>query len=76
MRWVGYVAGMGEMRNAYTILVRNPEKKRLFGRHRHRWGDNVGSCLREIGWEGVDWMHLTWDRDQQQAPANTVMNLW
>jgi hypothetical protein len=36
MRWVAYVAGMGEMRNAYTILVRNPEKKRLFGRHRHR----------------------------------------
>jgi hypothetical protein len=25
MRWAGHVARMGEMRNAYTILVGNPE---------------------------------------------------
>jgi hypothetical protein len=25
MRWAGYVARMGEKRNAYRILVRNPE---------------------------------------------------
>jgi hypothetical protein len=28
MRWVGHVAYMGEMRNAYKILVRKPEWKR------------------------------------------------
>jgi len=32
--------------------------------------------LREIGWEGVEWMHLAQDRDQLQAVVNTVMNLW
>jgi len=26
-----------------------------------------GMDLREIGWEGVDWMHLAQDRDQWQA---------
>jgi hypothetical protein len=31
--------------------------------------------LREIGWKGVDWMHLARDRDQWQALMNTVMNL-
>jgi hypothetical protein len=31
--------------------------------------------LREIGWEGVDWMHLAQDRDQQRAVVKTVMNL-
>jgi hypothetical protein len=31
--------------------------------------------LREIGWEGVDWIHLAWDRDQWTALVNTVMNL-
>jgi len=31
--------------------------------------------FREIGWEGVDWMHLVQDRDQWQALVNMVMNL-
>jgi len=31
--------------------------------------------LREIVWEGVEWMHLAQDRDQWQAFMNTVMNL-
>jgi hypothetical protein len=36
MRWVGYVAGMGENRNAYRLLVGKPEKKRPLGRPRRR----------------------------------------
>jgi hypothetical protein len=31
--------------------------------------------LREIRWEGVDWMLLVQDRDQWRAPVNTVMKL-
>jgi hypothetical protein len=31
--------------------------------------------LREIGWEGVNWMHLAEDRDQWHTLMNTVMNL-
>jgi hypothetical protein len=31
--------------------------------------------LREIRWEGVDWVHLAQDRDQWRAPLNTAMNL-
>jgi hypothetical protein len=31
--------------------------------------------LREIWWEGVDWMHLAQDRDQCRAVVNTVMYL-
>jgi hypothetical protein len=29
---------------------------------------------REIGWEGVDWMHMVQDRDQWLACVNMVMN--
>jgi len=29
--------------------------------------------LREIGWEGVDWMHKAQDTDLWRAPVNTVM---
>jgi hypothetical protein len=31
--------------------------------------------LREIGWDGMDWMELAEDRDQWRARVNTVMNL-
>jgi hypothetical protein len=36
MRWAGYVARMGEKRNAYRILMGKPEGKRLVGRPRRR----------------------------------------
>jgi hypothetical protein len=31
--------------------------------------------LREIGWDGVDWMHFAQDRDHWWAVVNTIMNL-
>jgi hypothetical protein len=31
--------------------------------------------FREIGWDGVDWIHLVQDRDRCRAVMNTVMNL-
>jgi hypothetical protein len=31
--------------------------------------------IREIGWEGVDYILLAQDRDQGQVLENTVMNL-
>jgi len=43
------VACMGEMRIAYNILVGKPEGKRLLGRLRHRWEDNIRINLRERG---------------------------
>jgi hypothetical protein len=36
MRWVGHVAHMMEIRNAYKILVGNPEGKRSLLMPRHR----------------------------------------
>jgi len=32
--------------------------------------------IREMGWEGVDWIHLAQDRDQWQALVNMVRYLW
>jgi hypothetical protein len=31
--------------------------------------------LREIGWDGVDWIGLAQDMDQWRTLVNTVMNL-
>jgi hypothetical protein len=53
-------------------LVVKPEGKRLLGRPRRRWEDNVIMDLVEIFWEGVDWIHAAQDRDQWRAVVNTV----
>jgi hypothetical protein len=70
-----HVARMGENRNAYRILVGEPEGKRPLGRPRLRWVDSIKVDLREIGWGGMDWIDLTQDRDQWRTLVNTVMNL-
>jgi hypothetical protein len=66
--------GVGETRNAYRILVGKPERKRPLGRPRRRWVDNIKICLKEIGWDFMDWLNLAQDRDQWRALVNTVMN--
>jgi hypothetical protein len=66
---------MGEIRNAYRVLVGKPEDNRLLGRPRHKWDDNSRMDLKRNRFGNVDWIHLTLDRDQLQILVNTVMNL-
>jgi hypothetical protein len=75
MRWAGHAARMGERRNAYRILVGKPDGKRPLGRPRCRWVDNIKMDLKEVGWDGRDWIDLAQDRDRQRAYVNAVMNL-
>jgi hypothetical protein len=48
----------GEKRNAYRILVGKPHRKRPLRRQRCRWVDNIKMDLREIRWDGRDWIYL------------------
>jgi hypothetical protein len=32
--------------------------------------------LREIGWDGMDWIHLAQDRVHWRALVNTVIDIW
>jgi hypothetical protein len=73
MSWAG--STNVEKRDAYRILVGKPEGKRPLGRPRHRWVDNIKMDLRQIRWDGVDWIDMTQDRDQCRALVNTVLNL-
>jgi hypothetical protein len=45
MRRAGYVARMGEMRNAYSILVGKLDGKKPLGRPRERWEDKLERIL-------------------------------
>jgi len=51
------------------------QRERPLRRPRNRWEHNIRLDLREIGGEGVDWIHLAQDRDQWAAVVNMVMNL-
>jgi hypothetical protein len=75
MRWAGYVARIGEKRNACRILVGKPQRKRPRGGLRLKWVDNIKMHLREIGSSGMEWIDLAQNKDQWRAYVNAVMNL-
>jgi hypothetical protein len=50
-------------------------KKRPVGRPRCMWVDNIKMDVKEIGFDGIDWIDLAQDRDQWRALVNTIMNL-
>jgi hypothetical protein len=54
----------GEKRNTYRILVGKPDGRRPLGRPRRRCMNNNKLDLREIEWDGVDWIDVAYDRDQ------------
>jgi hypothetical protein len=70
MKWAGHVSLKGETQrerereegNVY-ILVGRPEGKKLLGKPRRRWEDNIRMNVMEIGWKGVDWIHMAHYRD-------------
>jgi hypothetical protein len=51
-----------------------PEGKRPLRRPRRRWVNKIEMDLREIGWDGIDWIDLAQDRDYRRALVNTVTN--
>ena len=61
MRLEGHVAGMGERRGAYRVLVGKPEGKRSLGRPRSRREYNIKLDLQEVGcglWTGSSWLRI------------------
>jgi hypothetical protein len=38
--------------------VGNPEGKRALGRPRRSWVGNIKMDIREIGWDGLEWIGL------------------
>jgi hypothetical protein len=66
---------MGDKRRAYRVLVGVPEGKRLLGRPRYRWEDNIKVDFQEVGLGCMDWLDLAPDRDRWRALVSTVMNI-
>ena len=45
---------MGDRRGAYRVLVGKPKGKRLLGRTRYKWEDNINLVFQEVGLGGMD----------------------
>jgi hypothetical protein len=75
LRWASHVAQMGK---TGMHIGRGWESQK----ERDQWEDddvgvdNTKMDLREIGWDGVDWIDAAQDREQLRALVNTVLNFW
>ena len=56
LRWGGHVARKKEVRSAFKISTGKPTGKRLLGRSRVRWEDNIRMYLKEIGINTEVWL--------------------
>jgi len=75
MRLAGHVARTGESRGVKRVLVGKPQGKRLLGKNRHRWENNIKIKLQEVGCGSIVCIELALDRDRWRALLNAVMNL-
>jgi hypothetical protein len=48
MKLEGYVASMGDRRDACRILMGKPEERRPLGKPRRKWEDNIKTYFREL----------------------------
>jgi hypothetical protein len=59
-----------------TRFVGKHEGKRPLGRLKHRWEDTIKTDYKEIGWKGMDLIHLPQDRNKVQALVKMIVKLW
>ena len=75
LSWTGHVARIEEGRSAFKILTSTPTGKRLLGRPRSRWKDNIRMDLKEIGNNTRNWVDSARDRDYWRALVNAALKL-
>jgi hypothetical protein len=75
MGWDGHVARIGERRGAYRFLVERPIRKRLLGRLKLRWENDIKMVVQKVAWKCMEWINLAQGRDRCRALVNTVMKL-
>ena len=66
---------MEEGRSAFKILTGKPTGKRLLGRPRRRWKDNIRMDLEEIGINAGNWVDSAQDRNYWRTLVNVALNL-
>jgi hypothetical protein len=67
---------VGEEEKCIQVLVGKAEEGTMLKKPRCRCKCNIRIDLKEIGWEGMDWIHMAQGRNQWWNLVNTIMKLW
>jgi len=71
-----WASGMyGTKERCTQVLAGRLEGMRPLGRPSDRLEDNIKMALQEVGWEGIYWIDLAYNRDRWWALVNVVVNL-
>jgi hypothetical protein len=70
IKWVG------EMKNSYRIFIGKPKGRRPVGRSRCIRESNIKMEHKNIGCEGMNWIHFVQGRGGLLVSVNMVKNLW
>ena len=62
---------MGGRTSAYRVLVWKPEGNRPLVGPRRKWENDI----KEVGWDGVNWIDLAQGRDKWRAVLNALLHL-
>jgi hypothetical protein len=65
----------GEERRVQDFFGGKPELKRLLGRPKRRWEDNIKMDLKKVGCGDMYWIELAQDRVRWLALVSAIMNL-
>jgi len=65
----------GTKERCTQVLAGRLEGMRPLGRPSDRLEDNIKMALQEVGWEGIYWIDLAYNRDRWWALVNVVVNL-
>jgi len=66
---------VGQIRNAYRILVGKRERKGPTVRSMYRSEGNIKTDIKVMVCKDVDWVHLTQNKAHWSAVTNKLMNL-
>ena len=72
LHWSGHVQRMEENRIPKRVLYMNLETRRLRGRLRNRWQDEVREDGRIVGGEG--WQEKVYNREEWKKPLRMTRN--
>ena len=75
VKWAGHESRMEEGRSAFKILTGTPTGKRLLGRPRRGWEENIRMDLKEISIDTRNWVDSAQDRNYWRSFVNGALNL-
>jgi hypothetical protein len=74
--WVEHVAGTGEIRNAYKILVAKPKQNGPLGKPRRRREDNIKIYLKDIEYRIVDLVTMAFLCERSDQSSGTKRRIF